>query len=85
VDAFLGEVADAVVLGLVDFAAVREEDAPDTFHEGGLAGAVMAGEGNAFLIPDGKGEIFKNNAGSEFHAEVFDGKHAGGLVEESGI
>ena len=79
-DAFLREVANAVVLGLVDFAAVLLEDAAEALHEGGLAGAVVPGEGDAFFVPDGEGEIFEDDTRSKFNAEVFDGEHAGGLV-----
>lgn len=81
-DAFLGEIADAVVLGLVDFAPVGLEGSADALHEGGLAGAVVAGEGNAFLISYGEGEVFENDTRSKFNAEVFDSKHAGALRED---
>ena len=82
VDPFLREVADAVVLGLVDFAAVGEQGAADALHEGGLAGAVVAGKGNAFRVPNGEGQIFEDDTGSKFNAEVFDGKHSGALGED---
>jgi len=76
VDAFLGEVADAVVLWFADFAAVWLKGAADALHEGGLASAIMAGEGDALLVSDGEGEVFEDDAGSKFNAEVFDGEHA---------
>jgi len=82
VDPFLWEVADAVVLWFIDLAGVWFEDAADAFHEGGLAGAVMTGEGDAFLVSDGEGEVFKDDARTEFYAEVFDGEHGGGSSRE---
>ena len=84
VDAFLWEVADAVVLWFGDFTTVGGEDSADALHESGLTGPVVSGEGNPLLFPDGKGEVFENNAGTKFHAEVFNGEHAGGLVERRG-
>jgi hypothetical protein len=58
------------------------EDAAEALNEGGLAGALVPGEGDAFFVPDGEGEIFEDDTRSKLNAEVFDGKHAGGLVEE---
>jgi len=43
----------------------------------------VSGEGDTLMIPDGEGEIFENDTGSKFNAEVFDGKHGGGVVESS--
>jgi len=83
VDAFLWEVADAVVLWFVNFSGVLLEDTADAFHEGGLASTIVASEGDALLVSDGEGEVFENDAGSKFNAEVFDGKHAGGVGERS--
>jgi hypothetical protein len=45
----------------------------------------VSGEGNALLLSYGKGKVFENDTGSEFHTEVFDCEHAGGLVETRGI
>lgn len=83
-DALLREVTDAGILWFGDFAAVGLEDSTDALHQGGLSGAIVSGKGNALLFSDGKGEIFKDHAWTEFHAEVFDGEHAGGLVQRGG-
>ena len=79
VDAFLGEVADAVVLGLVDFSAIGKKGTADALHESGLACAIVTGEGDALLVSDGEGEVFENDTRAKFDAEVFYSKHAGGL------
>lgn len=84
-DPFLGKVADTVMLWFGDFAGVGFENAADTLHESGLAGSIVSGEGNALLLSYGKGKVFENDTGSEFHTEVFDCEHAGGLVETRGI
>jgi len=83
-DAFLREVTDAVVLGLVDFASVGQEDAPDALHEGGLAGTIVSGKGDALLIADGKGEVFEDDAGTKFDTEVFNGEHCCGSLGSDG-
>lgn len=80
-DSFLGEIANAMVFWLGDFAGILLENATDALHESGLACAIVPGKGNALLFADGKSEILKDHAGSEFHAEVFYSEHAGGLVE----
>ena len=85
VDAFLREVADAVMLGFVDFPGVGLQDAADAFHEGRLARAVVSGEGHALLVSDGEGEVFENDTRSKFNAKVFDGEHGGGVVETSAL
>ena len=84
-DAFLGEVADAVMLWFGDFTGVLLKDTTNALHESGLACSIVPGKGNALLFSDGKSEILKDHAGSEFHAEVFDSEHAGGLVETGGF
>ncbi len=80
-DAFLREVADAVVLGLVDFSAIGEECSADALHESGLACAIVAGEGDALLVSDGESEVFKNDTRAKFHAEIFYSKHGRGVGE----
>ena len=83
-DPFLGEVADAVVLGLVDFSAIWLKGPTDALHEGGLARAIVAGEGDALLVSDGEGEVLENDAGAKFDAEVFYSEHAGGVGQSCG-
>jgi hypothetical protein len=83
-DAFLREVTDAVVLGLINFASVGQEDAPDTLHESGFSGTIVSGKGDALLIADGKGEVFEDDAGAKFDTEVFNGEHCCGSLESDG-
>jgi len=85
VDAFLREVANAVVLRFIDLSGVGGEDSADTFHQSRLACAIMSGESHALLISDGEGEILENDTGSKFNAKVFDGEHGGGVVETDTI
>lgn len=70
-----------MVLRLVDLAAIRLKRTADALHQGGLAGAIMTSEGNALGVTDGKGEVFEDDTGSKFNAEVFDSKHGGGVGE----
>ena len=80
-DAFLREIANAVVLRFVDLSGIGEEDSADTFHESRLACAIMSRESHALLISDGEGEILENDTGSKFNAKVFYGEHGGGVVQ----
>jgi len=52
-------------------------DAGDAFHEGGLAGAVVTGEGNAFPGLHGKRKIIEKHAGTKLDAQGLDGNHRG--------
>jgi hypothetical protein len=45
----------------------------------------MPSESNTLLFYYRKGEVFEDHTGSEFHAEVFDSEHEGGLVESGEI
>ncbi len=80
VDAFLGEVADAIALGHGDFAAAGLDDIADAFHQRGFSGTVVASEGDALFRLDGEGEVAKEDAGAVFDAEILNGEH--GVVDQ---
>ena len=84
-DPFLGKVADPVVLWFGDFAGVGFQDTSYAFHEGGFTGSIVSSESDALLFSNREGEVFEDHTGSEFHAEVFDSEHVGGLVESGEI
>jgi hypothetical protein len=42
-------------------------------------------ESDTLLFNDREGKVFEDHTGSEFHAEVFDSEHEGGLVESGEI
>lgn len=70
VDSFLREIADAMVLGFVDFPGIGQEDAADAFHQGRFACAIVSRKGHALLVSDRESEILEDDTGSKFNSKV---------------
>ena len=68
VNTFLREVTDSAVFRFADFTTIGLESATDTFHQRGLACAVVSGKGDTLLRHDGEGEVFEDDAGAKFDA-----------------
>ena len=74
-DSILWKVADVAVFWFDDFPVIRLENAANAFHQGGFAGAIVAGEGDAFLRVHGKREVFENDSRTELNVKILDGQH----------
>ena len=72
-DAFLRQVAHARVLRHEDVSVIRLLLPHDAFHQGGLAGAIFACEGDAIPALHHEGEPIKKHARTELDAQVTDG------------
>jgi hypothetical protein len=48
-------------------------------------GPIVPSESDTLLFNYREGKVFEDHTGSEFHAEVFDSEHEGGLVESGEI